>query len=94
MMQPVAFHAVSQHEDGEAHRPVRRRRSESGAAPAEPLQIVETASAAAPQATAFDDELPKRTKPRRRRSAAVDTSPLQIVETSPGAEPADNPPAS
>jgi hypothetical protein len=96
---PVAFHAVSQHDEAEeSHRPVRRKRhdSETGepqaAAPSQ-LQLVET-SAPVVMAPA-EDELPHRTKPRRRRGTGGESGPLKLVETQAGeeAKPAspDNP---
>jgi len=93
---PVAFHEVSEHEGGEGHRPVRRRRhGEAGeAATAAPLQLVETQAEVAPPAT--EEDLPRRTKPRRRRSAPSESGPLQLVETQPGAQPpasSETPPA-
>jgi len=88
-----AYHAVIQHEDeGEAHKPVRKRRNESVTKAAEPLQLVETGTDAPPPAVTVEDEAPRRTKPRRRRSVSIENEPLQIVETVAGAEkPADNP---
>jgi hypothetical protein len=93
----VAFHEVSEHESGEQHRPVRRRRQhEAGAEPVQaPLQLVETQVEVAPPAME-EEGGPRRTKPRRRRSAPVESGPLQLVETQPGQPPAsqgDTPPA-
>lgn len=81
---PAAFHEVSQHEEGEAHRPTRKRRHEAagtGAEPAAPLELIETQSEKAQAAAFVEDELPRRTKPRRRRHVDVETGPLQLVET-------------
>jgi hypothetical protein len=95
MATPVAFHAVSQHDEAEtdSHRPVRRRRHEASAPPPEPLQLVETAAPAV-DASAPEDDLPRRTKPRRRRPASEANEPLMLVETQPGGEvaPTDTPP--
>jgi len=95
---PVAFHEVSEHDDGESHRPVRRRRhgeSHADTPPAPvPLQLVETQVEVAPPV--MEDDTPRRTKPRRRRSAPAEGGPLQLVETQPGAQPpvsGDTPPA-
>jgi hypothetical protein len=81
-----AFQAVSQHQDSEASRPVRRRhREDSAPAASEPLQLVETASdKVAAVAPAVEEEAPRRTKPRRRRAVEVANEPLQLVETRPG----------
>lgn len=82
LAEPAVFHAVSEHQDSEAHRPVRRRRhhDEAGAAPAQaPLMLVETQ--AETPAPVVEDELPRRTKPRRRRNAQVQAEPLTLVET-------------
>jgi hypothetical protein len=94
---PLAFQAVSQHEDDAEtpHRPNRRRKHHAAdEAPQEPaLQLVETQ--AEPQPLAMEDELPRRTKPRRRRSSHSESeAPLQLVETQPSTEPsnADIPP--
>jgi hypothetical protein len=91
----VSFSPVSQHEDSEPHRPVRRRRAHEGdetPAPA-PLQLVETQVEVPPPP--MEDDLPRRTKPRRRRSAPSASEPLKLVETQPGAEAprGDVPPA-
>ena len=88
---PVAFHAVSEHDQvaaEEAHRPNRRRHQAVAAnAQSQELQLVETqpgdATIAAP-----DQDLPRRTKPRRRRGGAASAEPLQMVETQGGGEPA------
>jgi ribonuclease E len=86
---PVAFQAVSQHDESEPemHRPQRRKRlSESDQASQQSeLQLVETQSEA-PAIPEADDDLPRRTKPRRRRSASTEAEPLKLVETQPGAE--------
>ena len=93
---PLAFQAVSQHDEvaEEPHRPNRRRKHHaSNETPQEPaLQLVETQ--AAPQPIAMGDELPHRTKPRRRRGSRTESEPLQLVETQPSAEASnvDNPP--
>lgn len=89
LAEPVAFHSVSEHQDGEAHRPVRRRHhhGEASAAPT-PLQLVETTGQA--EAAPVEEDLPHRTKPRRRRGGATDAEPLMMVETT-GKE--DSPPA-
>jgi hypothetical protein len=85
---PRGFQVVSEHdaaEEGDAHRPQRRRRQ--GAATAseqQELQLVETQVEAAPIST--EDELPQRTKPRRRRSGPVEAEPLMLVETQANAE--------
>jgi hypothetical protein len=85
MHAPVAFHAVSEHDQAEpaddAHRPNRRRHhggQDSEQAP--PLEMVETQAPGqvAPEAA---DEAPRRTKPRRRRSGHAAAEPLQLVET-------------
>jgi hypothetical protein len=92
---PVAFKAVTQHDDAddaEAHRPQRKRRhaSDGGDQPP-PLQLVETQVEAAP--LPVDDEFPRRTKPRKRRSGPVAAEPLSLVETQPGAAtPPESPP--
>ena len=88
-----AYHAIIQHEDeGEAHKPVRKRRNESATQAAEPLQLVETGADVPAPVVAVEDEAPRRTKPRRRRSVSLENEPLQIVETAAGAEkPVDNP---
>ena len=69
--QPVAFHAVSEHDavTEESHKPVRRRRQDHvEATPQEPsLQLVETQVEVQPAVLAPDEDAPKRTKPRRRR---------------------------
>jgi ribonuclease E len=97
---PATYQVVSQHdqaEAGEPHRPVRRRRHESAApAPAEPLQLVETAAEkAAAVAAPVEEEAPHRPVRRRRRDAApLPDEPLQLVETAPGAaRPEAGPPA-
>jgi hypothetical protein len=93
---PLAFQAVSQHDEAaeEAHRPNRRRKHHgSDQMPQEPaLQLVETQ--AAPQPVVMDGESPQRTKPRRRRGSRTESEPLQLVETQPSAEASnvDNPP--
>lgn len=96
LAQPVSFHSVSEHDDSEAHHPVRRRqrRGGEGRAPETPLQLVETQAAAPP--IELEDELPQRTKPRRRRSTPTESGSLKLVETqsSEAATPpqADTPP--
>jgi hypothetical protein len=90
LAQAVAFHAVSEHEDTEAHRPVRRRRQHDEAQAAQttaPLQLVETSGQV--EAPIAEDELPRRTKPRRRREGSVPSEPLILVETQ---TPSDAPP--
>lgn len=87
---PATYHVVSEHDQvaaGEPHRPVRRRRQESAAqAPAEPLQLVETAAEkAAAVAVPVEEEAPRRPVRRRRHAAApLPDEPLQLVETAPG----------
>jgi hypothetical protein len=88
--QPVAFHAVSEHDavaEEEAHKPVRRRPRHADAAPEVPsLQLVETqVEVVAPQVSA-EDEPQRRTKPRRRRGSEQPNEPLMLVETQPGTE--------
>ena len=87
------YSAIIQHEDeGDAHKPVRKRRNESASQAAEPLQLVETGADVPVAPVVVEDELPRRTKPRRRRSVSVENEPLQIVETAAGADkPVDNP---
>ena len=88
-VEPVVFHAVSEHDAAaeEAHRPVRRRRpgQVEGQAQAE-LQLVETQAEVPVPAAALEDELPRRTKPRRRRGGPEASEPLKMVETQPGSE--------
>lgn len=93
---PLAFQAVSQHDEfaDEPHRPNRRRKHHaSDEAPQETaLQLVETQ--AAPQPVVMEDELHRRTKPRRRRGSQTASEPLQLVETQPSTETSspDTPP--
>lgn len=88
---PATYQVVSEHDQGaaaEPHRPVRRRRHESAVqAPAEPLQLVETAAEkAAAVAAPVEEEAPRRPVRRRRHAvAALPDEPLQLVETAPGA---------
>ncbi|MBX3674123.1 MAG: Rne/Rng family ribonuclease [Burkholderiales bacterium] len=88
---PATYQVVSEHDQAaaaEPHRPVRRRRQESAAqAPAEPLQLVETAAEkAAAVAAPAEEEAPRRPVRRRRQAAAaLPDEPLQLVETAPGA---------
>ena len=95
---PVAFHAVSEHDQvespDEAHRPARRRRQDGthGEAQAQPLQLVET-QAPVQVAPEPEDEAPRRTKPRRRRGGPVESEPLQLVETTHSEEPRPENPA-
>ena len=91
---PATYKVVSEHDKAaeEPHTPVRRRRENNvAAAPAEPLQIVETASDKVVAQPFVEDEAPRR--PLRRRRGADDShvpaEPLQLVETSPGARTAD-----
>jgi ribonuclease E len=93
---PATYQVVSEHEkiEEEAHRPVRRRRHEAApAAPAEPLQMVETAGdrAVVPPAMEEAEEAPRRPIRRRRHAAAsaAPAEPLQLVETAPGASTTD-----
>ena len=80
LVEPAAFHAVSEHQDVEAHRPVRRRRHHDEAdAVQAPLMLVETQGET--PAPVMEDELPRRTKPRRRRNAEAQAEPLTLVET-------------
>ena len=86
---PVAFQAVSEHNEGddEAHRPQRRRKhaaSEQASQQSE-LQLVET-QLDAPVVQAVEDDLPRRTKPRRRHSMPMEAEPLKLVETQSTAE--------
>jgi hypothetical protein len=97
---PATYQVVSEHDQAAAaqpHRPVRRRRQESAAqAPAEPLQLVETAAEkAAAVAAPVEEEAPRRPVRRRRHAAAaLPDEPLQLVETAPGADRPDaGPPA-
>jgi ribonuclease E len=88
---PLAtYHEIKEHADeGEPHRPVRRRPRQGGDQAAQPpaLQLVETSAADAVVApVVMEDELPKRSKPRRKRAAPTEAGPLVIVETQPGAE--------
>jgi hypothetical protein len=87
---PVAFQAVSEHDESEAvemHRPQRRRKHSASdqATQQSELQLVET-QLDAPAAQAVEDDLPRRTKPRRRHSAQTPTEPLKLVETEGPAE--------
>jgi ribonuclease E len=86
---PIAFQAVSEHEDSvdQPHRPSRRRRHESGDASSQQqeLQLVETQLEA--RVSVVEDDLPRRTKPRRRRGGPAESEPLQLVETQPTGEP-------
>src|SRR5262249_30675768 len=76
LAEPIAFHDVSEHQDSEAHRPVRRRHRETPAgAEQAPLLLVET-QAPAVETAPMEDEQPRRTKPRRRRGAQADSGPL------------------
>lgn len=91
---PATYKAVSEHApvEEEAHRPVRRRRHEvEAAAPAEPLQLVETVAGAIPPQPVFEDEVTRRPVRRRRQAnaAEVPAEPLQLVETAPGAAAPD-----
>lgn len=95
MHAPVAFHAVSEHDQVEsaddAHRPNRRRRhGAEGSEQAPPLQLVET-QAPVQMAPEAEDDTPRRTKPRRRRGGQVDAEPLQLVETQNEEPRPDNP---
>jgi hypothetical protein len=88
---PATYKVVSEHDAAveEPHRPVRKRRQESAQpAPAEPLQLVETASDKAATQPVFEDEVSRRPVRRRHHAAAsaVPAEPLQLVETAPGAE--------
>lgn len=86
---PVAFQAVSEHDESEAaemHRPQRRRRhAESEQSQQAELQLVET-QFEAPSVPEAEDDLPHRTKPRRRRAGPTDAEPLKLVETQATAE--------
>ena len=80
LVEPAAFHAVSEHQDVEAHRPVRRRRHHDEAVAVQaPLMLVETQGET--PVPVMEDELPRRTKPRRRRNAEAQAEPLTLVET-------------
>ena len=88
--EPVAFHAVSEHDgvtEEDAHKPVRRRPRHADAAPEVPsLQLVETQAAVVVPEMSAEDEAPRRTKPRRRRGSEQPNEPLKLVETQPGTE--------
>jgi hypothetical protein len=89
--QPVAFHAVSEHDAvaEETHKPVRRRKDHvDGGAQETSLQLVETQVEVQPAMLAADEEPVRRTKPRRRRGGPVESEPLMLVETQPGADTA------
>lgn len=92
---PATYQVVSEHAtvEGEAHRPVRKRRQEHAAeTAAEPLQLVETASDKAAAQPHFEDEVPRRPVRRRRHSppAAIPSEPLQLVETAPNEASAES----
>ncbi len=88
---PATYQVVSEHDkvaEEESHRPVRRRRHEGAApAPAEPLQLVETASTSVAPPPVMEEEAHRRPVRRRRHQAAsaAPAEPLQLVETAPGA---------
>jgi hypothetical protein len=87
---PATYQVVSEHDKAveEAHRPVRRRRHEAAPpAPAEPLQLVETAAERIAPPPAPEEDLPRRPVRRRRHALAgqAPAEPLQLVETAPGA---------
>jgi len=91
---PATYQVVSEHDKvaDEPQRPVRRRRHEAGQdAPAEPLQLVETAAERIAPPPAPEEEAPRRPVRRRRQSAAgqAPDEPLQLVETAPGAAAAE-----
>lgn len=95
---PATYKVVSEHETltEEPHRPVRKHRQEPAqAAPAEPLQLVETAGDKVAAQPVFEDEIARKPVRRRRQAqaaAAAPAEPLQLVETAPGAASPEVPP--
>lgn len=96
---PATYQVVSEHDlaaETQSHRPVRHRRQADSDAttPAEPLQLVETASEKVATQPVFEDEAVRKPVRRRRQAAASDApaEPLQLVETAPGAARAEGGP--
>lgn len=95
---PATYRMVSEHDKiaEETHRPVRRHhKTAAGEAPAEPLQLVETASDKVVVQPVFEDEKTRKPVRRRRHAAAsgVPAEPLQLVETAPHATTSEGGPS-